>query len=92
MKCHYVYDQFAGKVWIPGCWGGINGPTHCYCDRGGDGPETYPQFERRLYNEQLKKMADKIDALNKANAEKEKEIYRLNRVIRNLLRKLRNRL
>lgn len=75
MRCHYIYDKKAGKVWIPGCWGGINGPEGCNCNSSN---MTFAQFEKKIYNE-------KLSELNKENSELQKEIFRLNRIIKKLI-------
>lgn len=32
MRCHYIYDEQAGKVHIPGCMGSaVYGPRRCTC-------------------------------------------------------------
>ena len=74
MRCHYIYDKNAGKVRIPGCWGGIYGPEGCTCGS----TFTIETFEKNLYNE-------KLAELNKENKEMQKEIFRLNRIIKKLL-------
>lgn len=74
MRCHYIYDKDAGKVWIPGCWGGIYGPDGCTCASD----MTLPEFEKTVYNE-------KLAELNKENKELQKEVFRLNRTIKKLL-------
>lgn len=73
MRCHYIYDKDAGRVWIPGCWGGLYGPDGCTCS------STLPEFEKKLYNE-------KLAELNKENKELQKEVFRLNRIIKKLLK------
>lgn len=77
MRCHYIYDKKAGKVWIPGCWGGIYGPLGCNC---GTSEMTFEQFEKKLYNE-------KLTELKKENTELQRKVFRLNRIIRKLLKK-----
>lgn len=66
MKCHYIYDKKAGKVWIPGCWNGIYGPEHCTC-----------RIEKQDYNDEDVKLKREIREL-------EKEVHRLNRIIKKL--------
>lgn len=75
MRCHYIYDKKAGKVWIPSCWGGLYGPEGCNC---GTTNLSFTQFEKKLFNE---KMAE----VRKENNELQKEIFRLNRVIKKLI-------
>lgn len=75
MRCQYIYDKKAGKVWIPGCWGGIYGPEGCTCNASN---MTFPEFEKKLYNENLAK-------LKKENMELQKEVFRLNRIIKKLI-------
>lgn len=76
MRCHYIYDKNAGRVWIPGCWGGLYGPDRCTCSSTF---ATLPEFEKKLYNE-------KLAELNKENKELQKEVFRLNRTIKKLLK------
>lgn len=74
MRCHYIYDKDAGQVWIPGCWDGIHGPDGCTCSSTF---ATFPEFKKKLYNE-------KLAELNKENKELQKEVFRLNRIIKKL--------
>lgn len=32
-RCHWLRTSEVpeGRVWIPGCWGGLYGPDGCYC-------------------------------------------------------------
>lgn len=73
MRCHYIYDKEAGKVWIPGCWGGLYDPEGCTCT------DEITEFESRLYNR-------KVAELKKENKELQKEVFRLHRIIKKLLK------
>lgn len=74
MKCHYVYDKEAGKVLIPGCYGMLhsNDMSNCTCR---DFPETLPKFEKKEYNDKLNEQKVYIKEL-------EREVYRLNRILK----------
>lgn len=79
MKCHYIYDKIAGRVLIPGCWGVANDyPNMKSCTCRDAPPETFEEFEKQSYNE-------KVNELITKSREMEKEVHRLNRIIRKLL-------
>ena len=73
-KCHYIYDKEAGKGLIHGCWSVVhsNDMSDCTCR---DYPETFAQFERKEYNEKLNEQKTYIKEL-------EKEVARLNRILK----------
>jgi hypothetical protein len=79
-KCYYTYDKQAGKVLIPHCWAAAisNDMAKCTCKRN---PEnSFASFERERYNKVLKAKEKEIKDL-------EREVYRLNRILKRLLRK-----
>jgi phage-related tail protein len=78
MKCHYVYDNIAGKVLIPGCWGTVESGDMADCHCGTSFPKTYEQFEKREYNKMISNKNMEIKQL-------EYEIKKLNEEIRKLL-------
>lgn len=67
MKCHYVYDTIAGKVLIPGCWGVANGDSVEFCTCETSYIMSFKEFERKEYNEEVKKLRDEIKRLEKDN-------------------------
>lgn len=73
-KCHYTYVKSIGKVLIPCCWAVVisQNMEDCTCRLY---PETYAQFERKEYNEKLSEQKKYIGEL-------EKEVNRLNRILR----------
>lgn len=80
MKCHYIYDQKVGKVLIPGCWGtAIHYPDMKHCTCRPELEKTFEAFEKALYKQNLRGLKDKSNEL-------EKEVHRLNRIIRKLLK------
>ena len=54
MKCHYVYDKEVGRVLIPGCWSVVmsNDIKDCTCTVE---PISTAGFERKRYNEEIRK-------------------------------------
>lgn len=64
MKCHYVFDKDAGRVLIPGCWSVVmsNDIRDCTCT---DEPTTFNGFERKRYNDEIRKRNAIIDDLRK---------------------------
>lgn len=78
MKCHYTYDQLAGKVLIPGCIGvaAYQDMQYCTC-RAEDW--SWKRFESKIYQQQIKAKSEEIKGLEKENAS-------LNRIIKNLLK------
>lgn len=75
MRCHYTYDEEAGKVWIPGCWGGVYRPDACTCKNE---ITTYAQYEKQKYNKE-------ISALRHEVKELEGEVFRLERLNKKLI-------
>ena len=75
MRCHYVYDKEAGKVLIPGCWGTAlsNDIGDCSCPAY----TTFEGFERKEFNEKVNELKKEIQGL-------EKEIFRLNRILKHI--------
>lgn len=73
MKCHYIYDKEAGKVLIPNCWGTVHSDDirDCICPAY----TTFKGFERKEFNEKLNEQKKVIEEL-------EKEIFRLNRILK----------
>ncbi|MDO6737102.1 hypothetical protein [Wenyingzhuangia sp. 2_MG-2023] len=59
MKCHYIQDEIAGKVLIPGCWGTVhsNDMSDCYCDRSKKSPEQVIEDLK----EQVKKLKKQLN-------------------------------
>lgn len=64
MKCHYVFEEGIGKVLIPGCWSVVmsNDIQDCTCT---DDPASPNGFERKRYNEEIRKRNAIIDDLRK---------------------------
>lgn len=81
MKCHYIYTEEGLKVLIPGCWSVVmSGDIRdCTCHE-----ETFATFERERYNKTVK-------ALRKQVKDLEQENIQQNRIIKNLLKKLRKK-
>ena len=81
MKCHYIYTEDGLKVLIPGCWSVVlSGDIRdCTCR-----DESFEEFERERYNKAVK-------ALRKQVKDLEKENIQQNRIIKNLLKKLRKK-
>lgn len=81
MKCHYIYTEDGLKVLIPGCMAvAVSGNIQdCTCRN----ELTERQFERKEYN-------DTVKALRKQVKDLERENIQQNRIIKNLLKKLRN--
>lgn len=81
MKCHYIYTEDGLKVLIPGCWSVVlSGDIRdCTCR-----DESFEAFERECYNKTEK-------ALRKQVRDLEKETIQQNRIIKNLLKKLRKK-
>lgn len=79
MKCHYIYTEDGLKVLVPGCMSvAVSGDiADCTCRE-----ETFEAFERERYNKTVK-------ALRKQVKELERENIQQNRIIKNLLKKLR---
>jgi hypothetical protein len=65
MRCRYVYDKEAGKVWIPGCWGGLYGPDGCHCSNE---PTTFAGFEKQKYNETVSSLKAQLNEVQKENS------------------------
>ncbi len=74
-KCHYIYDKKVGKVLIPGCWAVTHSNDMRDCTCSDELPGTFHQFEKQIYNEKLKEKNEYIKEL-------EKEIVRLNRLLK----------
>lgn len=75
MKCHYVYDEIAGKVLIPGCWSVVMSDDirDCTCR---DEDLTFSQYERKRYNEELEKRNAIIKELRADNKYLRSELKR----------------
>lgn len=71
-KCHYVYDEQAGKVLIPGCYSMLHTDdmSRCTCR---DRTDTFKEFEKKEYNEKLSELRQQIIDLEKENA----SLYRI---------------
>lgn len=74
MKCHYIYDEKAGKVLIPGCWSVVNSQdiSDCNCTT-----TTFSQFEKAKYNEVLKEKCKLIKELEHENLRLNNKIKRI---------------
>lgn len=61
MKCHYIVDKIAGRVLIPGCMAAaVSGDIEqCTCR---DFDLSFSQFERKRYNDELKRRNDEINS------------------------------
>ena len=70
MRCHYEHIKGVEKVLIPGCDAvAISGDIRdCICHRE---PQTFAEFERQSYNQEVKRLKAKIKEL-----EDENEYYR----------------
>jgi hypothetical protein len=80
LKCHYIYDDEAGKTFISSCWPAvIHGPGFCTCER--TLPMTFEQFEKKEFNQKIKELIAE-------NMQLEKENARLQRIIKNLIKRL----
>lgn len=79
MRCYHATDPKTGeKVLIPGCEGTTyRGIEYCTCENL---PQTFKEFERKEFNEM-------IQGKNEIIREQQKEIVRLNRILRKVLRK-----
>lgn len=79
MKCHYIYTEDGLKVLIPGCIAvAVSGDIQdCTCRN----ELTERQFERKEYN-------DTVKALRKQVKDLERENIQQNRIIKNLLKKI----
>ena len=75
MKCHYVYDEIAGKVLIPECWAVVLSGyiRDCTCR---DENLTFAQFEREQYNKELEKRNAIIKELRADNKYLRSELKR----------------
>lgn len=64
MKCHYVFDEEVGKVLIPGCWSVVmsNDIIDCTCTNE---PTSCNGFERKRYNDEIRKRNVIINDLRK---------------------------
>lgn len=76
-KCHYVYDEIAGKVLIPGCWSVVMSDDirDCTCSSGNE-DLTFAQFEREQYNKELEKRNAIIKELRADNKYLRSELKR----------------
>lgn len=74
MKCHYIYTEQGEKILIPGCMAvAVSGRMEdCTCRH-----ETFASYERKKYNEEVRKLRQEIKDLEKENAW-------LNRIIKKL--------
>lgn len=59
MKCHYITDPKVGKVFIPGCWGGVHhmNMSGCYCPN-------HKKDKVQLLEEKVERLEKKIKELN----------------------------
>lgn len=64
MKCHYIIDEIAGNVLIPGCWSVVmsNDINDCTCD-----DFNFAKFERERYNIEVAKLKKELSELKKEN-------------------------
>lgn len=77
MKCHYVWDEESkNKVLIPMCWPVIwsNDIRDCSCC---DEPTSPLGYERKRYNEELKRKNDVIKELQEDNQYLHEELERV---------------
>jgi len=79
MKCHYVYDEIAGKVLIPGCWAVVHHGNMKFCECRSEKEPTYKDYENQQYNKDIRQKDKEIKEL-------EKEVAQLNRTIKKLLK------
>ena len=79
MRCHYTYDEKAGKVLIPGCMGTAAHGDIAFCTCHGE-VERFEQFEREEFNRLLRDRYERIRVL-------EKEVAFYNRQLRKVLEK-----
>ncbi len=59
MKCRYVYDPKYGKVWIPGCIGGLHNEANCTC-RNNQVKEKNPVIELENEISRLNRVIKKL--------------------------------
>lgn len=66
MRCHYEHIKGVGKVLIPECWPvTLSGDIRdCTCHRE---PQTFAEFERQSYNQEVKRLKAKIKELEDGN-------------------------
>lgn len=76
LKCYIHKDKNTGDVIIPNCWDVVhsNNIADCTC---GKHPQTFAQFERKEFNDKLKKRDEYIQEL-------ESEILRMQKIINTL--------
>lgn len=79
MKCHYTYDEKAGKVLIPGCIGTAAHGDIAFCTCR-DKAESFEQFEREEFNRILNEKNREIQLL-------EQEVAYYNRQLKKILEK-----
>lgn len=79
MRCYHATDPKTGeKVLIPGCDStAYLGIEYCTCEIL---PQTFEGFERKSYNEMIQRK-------NEVIREQQKEIVRLNRILRKALKR-----
>lgn len=60
MRCHFTYYNGV-KIFIPGCWGSLyeTDKRNCNCEKH----QTFAQFEKKLFNEQMQEKVDYIKSL-----------------------------
>lgn len=77
MKCHYIYVEGVGKVFIPGCWAGVmhGDASACTCTS----PTSEAGFQREEFNAVIREK-------NTIIAELEEENKWLNREMKKLLK------
>lgn len=75
-KCHYIYTEKGEKVLIPECWSVvISGDIRdCTCRQN-----TFAEYEKERYNEEVTKLRQEIKDLEKENA----QLYRIIRKLTN---------
>lgn len=80
MKCHYIYTDKGEKILIPGCMAvAVSGDMeNCTCRN--HHTESFTQYEKKKYNEEICRLHQEIKELESENA------Y-LNRIIRKLTKK-----
>jgi hypothetical protein len=60
VKCHFIHDDEAGKVWIPGCYSGLYTEGICSCriwqkEQAKQWKENDPEYKARIENKELLK-------------------------------------
>lgn len=91
MKCYFAYDEQTGnRVLIPGCYGSLHreDKAMCTCNDYPSYANTFSQYEKQVYNEEIKKLKNIIKELESDNKHLYGENSALHRVIIKLKKKV----